>query len=153
MPRAVNLIWLAAILSVLVLLGQTLGIYDMPILHDFRVPSPFGQTPQGADATPNAPPPSVAAKPVAASPAPVATDRCTAAAPRFVQGTSALKAGVGAIMGEPVECERVVDEAGDTEQRTTTGLAYYRARSNIAAFRNGLGSLGACACWDCALDG
>jgi hypothetical protein len=36
MPRAVNLIWLAAILSVLVLLGQTLGIYDMPMLHDFR---------------------------------------------------------------------------------------------------------------------
>jgi len=137
MPRAVNLIWLAAILSVLVLLGQTLGIYDMRMLHDFRVPSPFGQTPQGMDATPNAPPPSVAARPLAASPAPVATDPCTAAAPRFVQGTAALKAGVGGIMGEPVECERVVDEAGDTEQRTTTGLAYYRARSNIAAFTNG----------------
>src|SRR3979490_2357207 len=98
MARAVNLIWLAAILSVLALLGQTLGIYDMPMLHDFRVPSPFGQTPQGVDATPNAPPPSVATRPLAASSAPMATDSCTADAPRFVQGTAALKAGVGAIM-------------------------------------------------------
>jgi hypothetical protein len=93
MPRAVNLIWLAAILSVLVLLGQTLGTYDMPMLHDFRVSSQFGQTPHGVDATPNAPPLSVAARPLAASPALVATDPCTAAAPGFVQGTAALESG------------------------------------------------------------
>src|SRR5258708_18652493 len=138
MHRAVNLLWLAAVLGVLVLLGQRLGIYDMAMLHAFRIPLPFGQTPEGvAVATPNAPPPTVAVRPLAASPPPVATDACTAATPRFVQGTAALKAGVGASMGEPIECERVVDEAGDTEQRTTTGLAYYRARSNTAAFTNG----------------
>jgi hypothetical protein len=138
MPRAVNVIWLVMVLGVLVLLGQTLGIYDVPMLHDFRLPLPFGQAPQRAtQATPSAPSPTVPARPLSVSPAPVATNACTAVSPRFVQGMAALKAGVGAGMGEPLECERVVDEAGDTEQKTTTGLAYYRARSNISAFTNG----------------
>ena len=40
-------------------------------------------------------------------------------------------------MGEPLECERVIDAAGSTEQRTTTGLAYYRGATNTVAFTNG----------------
>jgi len=138
MSRAVNLISLVVVLGVLVLLGQAFGLYDVPVLHDLRVLLPLGQTPQVAvEATPDAPTPTVAARPLASSRAPVATNACTTAAPRFVHGTAALKAGIGAAMGEPVDCERVVDAAGDTEQRTTTGLAYYRAHSNIAAFTNG----------------
>jgi len=41
-------------------------------------------------------------------------------------------------MGDATECERVVDADGNTEQRTTTGLAYYRARANVVVFTNGV---------------
>ena len=41
-------------------------------------------------------------------------------------------------MGAPSECERVVDASGDTEQKTTTGLAYYRAKVNTPVFTNGV---------------
>jgi len=40
-------------------------------------------------------------------------------------------------MGEPIECERAVDNAGDTQQNTTTGLAYYRSQSNVPSFTTG----------------
>ena len=40
-------------------------------------------------------------------------------------------------MGQPLECERVTNAAGDTEQRTSTGLVYYRASTNAVAFTNG----------------
>jgi hypothetical protein len=138
MSRAVNLIWLVVVLGVLVLLGQAFGLYEVPVLHDLRVLLPLGQTPQVVvEATTYTPTPTIAAGSLASSPAPVATNACTTAAPRFVHGTAALKAGIGAAMGEPLDCERVVDAAGDTEQRTTTGLAYYRVNNNIAAFTNG----------------
>ena len=31
-------------------------------------------------------------------------------------------------MGDALECERAVDDRADTQQHTTTGLAYYRTR-------------------------
>jgi hypothetical protein len=40
-------------------------------------------------------------------------------------------------MGEPLECERPVDDDGDTQQNTTTGLAYYRHQLNLACFTTG----------------
>jgi hypothetical protein len=40
-------------------------------------------------------------------------------------------------MGEPVECERAVDAQGDTQQKTTTGLAYYRHQLNLTCFTTG----------------
>jgi hypothetical protein len=40
-------------------------------------------------------------------------------------------------MGDPLECERVVNNDGDTQQKTTTGLAYYRKLLNAACFTNG----------------
>jgi hypothetical protein len=48
-----------------------------------------------------------------------------------------LKASLGATMGTPVECEHDVDSSGDTEQRTTTGLAYYLKNQNAACFTTG----------------
>jgi hypothetical protein len=62
---------------------------------------------------------------------------CTLAQPRFAGGIAALKSLLGATMGEPLECERVVDGGGDTQQKTTTGLAYYRKAINVAAFTTG----------------
>ena len=142
MRGVLNGIWVVLVLGVLVLLGQSFGLYDVPLLHDFRVALPIiGPTPLAAlEPTPSPPPATVAPSPrPAASSVPVlaSSGTCSATSLRFVQGAAALKAGVGASMGEPLECERVVDAAGDTEQRTTTGLAYYRASSNIAAFTNG----------------
>jgi hypothetical protein len=50
---------------------------------------------------------------------------------------AALKAMLGAAMGEALECERVVNDQGDTQQKTTTGLAYYRKALNVACFTTG----------------
>ena len=35
-------------------------------------------------------------------------------------------------MGEPLECEKAINGDGDTQQKTSTGLAYYRNRGSIA---------------------
>lgn len=40
-------------------------------------------------------------------------------------------------MGDPIDCEHVVDSAGNTQQRTTTGLAYYRKALNVTCFTTG----------------
>jgi hypothetical protein len=138
MRGAFNLIVLIVILAALVVLGQLFNLYDIPQLHDLPIALPGGSsTPQAAVQPVASVAPSLVPRSPVPSAAPVAGDVCSAAALRFVQGAAALKAGVGASMGEPLECERIVDADGDTEQRTTTGLAYYRARTNIAAFTNG----------------
>jgi len=62
---------------------------------------------------------------------------CNPARPVFLRGMASLKTALGARMGEAVECERVVDSVGNTQQRTTVGLAYYRPESNTACFTTG----------------
>jgi hypothetical protein len=62
---------------------------------------------------------------------------CETARPIFVYGFADLKARVGGKMGEPLECERAIHPSGDTNQRTTMGLAYYRKGVNIPTFTNG----------------
>jgi hypothetical protein len=62
---------------------------------------------------------------------------CTGVQPRFVRGLANLKSALGTIMGDALECERVVNEQGDTQQKTTTGLAYYRKQLNAACFTTG----------------
>jgi hypothetical protein len=78
----------------------------------------------------------------AAKPTPLASPTpgagvCTADRPSFVGGMAALKATLGPSMGEPLECERPIDDQGDTQQNTTTGLAYYRSKLNVACFTTG----------------
>ena len=133
-----KLVWLLVVFGVIVLLAQALGILDLSALRDLRLPAFFDQTAgEAAQPTPSSPTPS----PATVGPSPTATaavvETCTVALPRFVHGIAALKAVVGTNMGEPLECERLTDAAGDTEQRTTTGLAYYRAASNTVGFTNG----------------
>ena len=133
-----KLVWLLLVVAVVALLAQALGILDLSALRDLRPSLSFDQT-SGAVAqpTPSSPTPS----PAVARPSPTTTtaagETCTAGLPRFVHGVAALKAVVGTDMGEPLECERVIDAAGDTEQRTTTGLAYYRTATSTVAFTNG----------------
>ena len=62
---------------------------------------------------------------------------CTASRPVFVGNLAMLKSALGSQMGTPVECERVVDADGNTQQRTTAGLAYVRKASNLACFTTG----------------
>jgi hypothetical protein len=62
---------------------------------------------------------------------------CTLGQPRFMGGIAVLKASLGRTMGDPLECERVVNNDGDTQQKTTTGLAYYRKQLNTACFTTG----------------
>lgn len=57
--------------------------------------------------------------------------------PVFVLGFADLKLRLGVLMGEPVECEHWDPQTGDTLQRTTTGLAYFRAQTGAVTFTNG----------------
>jgi hypothetical protein len=57
--------------------------------------------------------------------------------PRFQFGFATLKSNLGPIMGDPVECEHPNAANGDTLQRTTTGLAFYRKSTNTPTFTDG----------------
>jgi hypothetical protein len=140
--RLLRLIWLLLTLGVLVLLGQAFGLIDLPGVRGVTGSLPFdlGFLVAGPQATPTPSPvpASPAATPAPANSSGVVAETCQPAAPSFVHGPAALKASLGSPMGEPLECEHVVDSAGNTEQRTTTGLAYYRAATNTVAFTNGV---------------
>jgi len=62
---------------------------------------------------------------------------CNKDRPSFLGTLASLKTRLGARMGDAADCERPVDDDGNTQQLTTTGLAYYRHRLNLAAFTNG----------------
>jgi len=62
---------------------------------------------------------------------------CNGSKPTFLGTLGSLKLRLGARMGDAADCERPVDEEGNTQQATTTGLAYYRHRLNAAVFTNG----------------
>src|SRR5215204_1616495 len=57
--------------------------------------------------------------------------------PQFVLGFASLKAQLGSVMGEPVECEHPNNANGDTLQKTSTGLAYWRKSTNTPTFTDG----------------
>jgi len=57
--------------------------------------------------------------------------------PSFTLGFAALHARLGDTMGEPLECEHLHAPSGDTHQRTTNGLAYYRPSTDTAIFTDG----------------
>src|SRR3954453_5943563 len=58
-------------------------------------------------------------------------------APTFVFGIAELQSRLGSTMGEPTECEHVDQTSGDTVQRTTTGLAYFRPSLSTSMFTDG----------------
>jgi hypothetical protein len=55
-------------------------------------------------------------------------------APTFVLGFAFLKQQLGATMGVPLENEHGETATCDTQQRTTTGLAYWRCSTNTMTF-------------------
>ena len=138
MSRGFGLLWLLIFVAALIFIGQTVGLYDLPLLRDLRLPLGVGPG--------DVPPPSVIVAPsIAPSPSPVAArptavvgGPCSAGRLSFANGMADLKAALGTRMGEPTECERVVDAAGNTEQQTSTGLAYYRAQANVVVFTDGV---------------
>jgi len=48
-----------------------------------------------------------------------------------------LQAAIGEVMGEPTGCETVIDSAGDTEQTTSTGMAWRLPNTAATAFSDG----------------
>jgi hypothetical protein len=54
--------------------------------------------------------------------------------PRFVLGFAVLKSQLGDIMGDPVEDEHGEEATCDTQQLTTTGLAYWRCATGVLSF-------------------
>jgi hypothetical protein len=67
--------------------------------------------------------------------APVApTDAGGGSPPEFVLGFAFLKQQLGPTMGSPLEAEHGSPDSCDTQQRTTTGLAYWRCSTNTMSF-------------------
>jgi len=52
----------------------------------------------------------------------------------FVLGFAQLKARMGPVMGDPVESEHGNADNCDTQQLTSTGLAYWRCSTNVVSF-------------------
>jgi hypothetical protein len=71
---------------------------------------------------------------VAEAPSPAV---CTPEHVAFVYGLADLKFRLGEPMGEALECERAVDEQGNTVQLTTTGLAAYDQHTQTVTFTDG----------------
>jgi hypothetical protein len=58
--------------------------------------------------------------------------------PHFTFGFAALKEQVGDAMGDPITCEfSDPNGTGDIQQRTTTGLAFWRKSTNTPTFTDG----------------
>lgn len=112
--------------------GQSLSIPQLPALPFLpRVagePTASLQPLQDPTATPRAP---------TRVPAAAATSSgCEAARPRYSGGIAELHDAIGDIMGDALDCE-APSAGGDTQQKTTKGLAYYRKSTNVSAFTNG----------------
>lgn len=58
-------------------------------------------------------------------------------APHFAFGFASLKAALGDVMGDPIECEHASPPSGDVLQQTSTGLAYWRRATNTPTFTDG----------------
>jgi hypothetical protein len=52
----------------------------------------------------------------------------------FVLGFAQLKSALGDVMGSPIENEHGNPDNCDTQQTTTTGLAYWRCSNNLLTF-------------------
>jgi hypothetical protein len=129
---------LPLLLAGVVLLVFQLSHLSTPLLQflPLRAASP---TPSGvAEAAGAAPPPTLvpSRRPAVATATVIAT-RCNAVRPRFMGGMAGLKNALGDTMGDPTECEHAVTSDGDTQQKTSTGLAYYEHKINVACFTTG----------------
>jgi len=77
------------------------------------------------------------AQPAPAAQAQTAPFCAQGTSPRFVNGFAALKASLGDVMGDPVECEHTDSSTGDVLQHTSTGLAFWRKSTNTPTFTDG----------------
>lgn len=137
------LLWCAVFACGAVLLGVYTGVLDSSSVSGLISSVPLGPGAGllgSASLTPTPPPVTVTTAAAAtASPGAneTASDTCTPGQPIFVHGAAALQQVLRDMMGDPLECERVTDAGGDTEQRTTMGLVYYHAATNTVGFTNG----------------
>ncbi len=130
------LLWCAVFACAALLIGEYTGRLDPSLVGRVLALLPSGLNTDGLrDVSPTpTPEPESALLP---TPASVLTETCTPGQPIFVHGAATLNMALGGAMGQPLECERVTDADGDTEQQTSTGLVYYRASTNAVAFTNG----------------
>jgi hypothetical protein len=131
---------LPVVLVVLILLAFQVGRTDGSIAAFLPLGSATSNSPAAsAESSPPLQPPVGSALQPAVEAA--ATGRptlaCDPARPRFVGRVAMLRAALGASMGDPATCESDLDAEGNTQQKTSTGLAYYRKALNVTCFTNG----------------
>lgn len=133
--------WLELIpllLAVVVLLVFQVSHLGTPLLQLLPLHAASSTLDSAAVAT-AAPPATLAPsrRPAIATAATAIPTRCNAVRPRFMGGMATLKTALGDAMGDPIECEHAINGGGDTQQKTSTGLAYYQSQLNVAAFTTG----------------
>jgi hypothetical protein len=74
---------------------------------------------------------------VGATPGPAEAPSCAPGQVSPSQLFSGLRDAIGETFGQPLECPHVDPSTGDTLQRTSTGLAIYRADSHTPTFTDG----------------
>lgn len=134
------LLWCAVFVFGAILIGEYTGLIDSARVNQVLpfMPISLGANALGSGAlTPTPNPQPLAQATLGAASAQPSGETCTPGRPVYVHGAATLKATLGPMMGDPIECERVTDASGDTEQRTTMGLVYYRSATNAVAFTNG----------------
>jgi hypothetical protein len=134
------LLWCAVFVCAAGLIGVYTGVLDSSSVAGLISAIPLGPGSAGvARSTTLTPTPSSEPAVTLATPAAAETpsETCTPGQPVFVHGAAALQQVLGPMMGDPLECERVTNADGDTEQRTTMGLVYYHASTNTVGFTNG----------------
>jgi hypothetical protein len=91
-------------------------------------PTPTSTPDESASKAPFAPP---APPPPPSPPPPV---EIAPSGPSFLLGFAVLKSQLGDIMGDPIEDEHGDDGTCDTQQLTTTGVAYFRCATGFVSF-------------------
>ena len=74
---------------------------------------------------------------VGATPGPAEAPSCAPGQISPSQQFSGLRDAIGETFGQPLECPHVDPSTADTLQRTSTGLAIYRAGSHTPTFTDG----------------
>ena len=125
------LLWCAVFVFAAILIGEYTGLIDSATGEPgaaVHADQPGSERDCGSGAltpTPNAQP--LAQATLGAAAAQPSAETCTPGRPVFVHGAATLKATLGPTMGDPRVRARH-RASGDTEQRTTMGLVYYRRR-------------------------
>jgi len=123
MGRTLSIVWLAVVVAVFILIGQTAGLYDVPVLRDVHRLLPVTRPqPEPARTNPTGSASNGKCRGTAGEiAAPARTEECNGSSPPLSPRNGRAES-LGAPMRERVECERVIGAAGNRAEDNLTPL-------------------------------